>query len=243
MSAFPISRDYMTASLAARTVLLVDDHVVFRQSLAWLLRQRYTHWSFLEAGSLHNALKVLASGARIDLLLLDLTLKDSRGQITLERLRAAHPGVPLLVLSGDEREEQVAAARDRGAAGYVFKTADVQALQFAVECALRGVPSFPAGPAASVDEPEGAEGANGELLLECEPVTHWGEPVPGGFSGRQADVIRLLLDGKSNKLISRELAVSESTVKTHLQAIFRKLDVNSRTQAVVAAARLGFPAG
>jgi DNA-binding CsgD family transcriptional regulator len=59
------------------------------------------------------------------------------------------------------------------------------------------------------------------------------------FSGRQADVLRLLLQGKSNKLICRELALSESTVKTHLQAVFRKLDVNSRTQAVVAAARTG----
>ncbi len=230
MSVCPISRDYMTASLPARTVLLVDDHVVFRQSLALLLRQRHAHWSFLEAGSLHNALKILANSTRIDLLLLDLTLKDSRGQITLERLRAAHPGVPMLVLSGDESAEQVAAARDRGAAGYVFKTEDVQALQFAVECALRGVPSFPGGPAASADEP-------GDVDLSGS------EPVPGGFSGRQADVIRLLLDGKSNKLICRELALSESTVKTHLQAIFRKLDVNSRTQAVVAAARLGWRAG
>ena len=69
-------------------------------------------------------------------------------------------------------------------------------------------------------------------------------PVPAspqslGFSPRQADVLRMLIDGKANKLISRELEMSESTVKTHLAAIFRKLDANSRTQAVVAAARMG----
>lgn len=230
MMVFPISRAYMNASLAARTVLLVDDHVVFRQSLALLLRQRYARWSFLEAGSLHNALKLLASGAQVDLVLLDLTLKDSRGQITLERLRAACPGVPLLILSGDECGEQVDAARARGAAGYVFKTADVQALHFAVEGALRGQPCFPGGALVPADgrDPVGTPGR---------------QEVPDGFSGRQADVIRLLLNGKSNKLICRELALSESTVKTHLQAIFRKLDVNSRTQAMVAAARLGWRAG
>jgi DNA-binding NarL/FixJ family response regulator len=73
------------------------------------------------------------------------------------------------------------------------------------------------------------------------PESQWPEDL--GFSPRQIDVLRLLVEGKPNKLISRELDMSESTVKTHLAAIFRKLDANSRTQAVVAAARLGLRFG
>ncbi len=212
-----------------KTVLLVDDHVLFRQSLRSLLGQHQPQWEFIEAGSLHTALRYLQQRSRhsavpsapVDLVLLDLTLKDSRGMFTLERLRQAHPQQHVLVLTGEEDPELFQSAVAAGAVAALSKSADVSELLSAVGRVLseplldRSVAGFGGAPSASQDD---------------------------SFSGRQADVLRLLLQGKSNKLICRELALSESTVKTHLQAVFRKLDVNSRTQAVVAAARLGWSA-
>ncbi|MBK6717401.1 MAG: response regulator transcription factor [Burkholderiales bacterium] len=212
-----------------KTVLLVDDHVLFRQSLRSLLGQHQPQWEFIEAGSLHTALRYLQQRSRhsavpsapVDLVLLDLTLKDSRGMFTLERLLQAHPQLAVLVLTGEENPELFQSAVAAGAVVALSKSADVSELLSAVGRVLseplldRSVAGFGGAPSASQDD---------------------------SFSGRQADVLRLLLQGKSNKLICRELALSESTVKTHLQAVFRKLDVNSRTQAVVAAARLGWSA-
>lgn len=212
-----------------KTVLLVDDHVLFRQSLRSLLAQHQPQWEFLEAGSLHTALKCLqqrsrhsaVSSAPVDLVLLDLTLKDSRGLFTLERLRQTHPQQRVLVLTGEEETALFQSAAAAGAVAALSKSADVSELLNAVGRVL-------AEPL--VDR--SAAGFGGALSASHDD----------SFSGRQADVLRLLLQGKSNKLICRELSLSESTVKTHLQAVFRKLDVNSRTQAVVAASRLGWSA-
>jgi two-component system nitrate/nitrite response regulator NarL len=209
-----------------KTVLLVDDHVLFRQSLRAWLNQQLPQWDFIEAGSLHNALKALnqrspSMPGGVDLALLDLTLKDSRGLLTLERLRSAHPELRVLVLTGEEDPALLELAKDRGAMSVLNKSADSTELLAEVLRALAEPLPVRRGEGAAAGRPSGHDDE---------------------FSGRQADVLRLLLEGKSNKLICRELALSESTVKTHLQAVFRKLDVNSRTQAVVAAARMGWSA-
>lgn len=196
-----------------KTLLLVDDQVLFRESLALMLRQRLPQVRVLEAGSLHVALRRCAEEAAIDLVVLDLELRDSRGLMTLERLRAARPGLAVMVLSGTLDDSMAGETRQRGALGFLSKTSRADTLVEALQRALPG----------------------------REPAARPAEPVEA-LSGRQHEVLGLLVAGKSNKLICRELAVSEATVKTHLQAIFRKLDVNSRTQAVVAAVRLGLHA-
>lgn len=215
-----------------KTVLLVDDHVLFRQSLRSLLGQRQPQWDCIEAGSLHTALKCLQQRSRhsavpsapVDLVLLDLTLKDSRGLFTLQRLLQAHPQLAVLVLTGEEDADLFESLRSAGAVAVLSKLADVSELLAQVQAVLYPRPM------------------ELDALALCRSRTIREEGQEESFSGRQADVLRLLLQGKSNKLICRELALSESTVKTHLQAVFRKLDVNSRTQAVVAAARLGWSA-
>jgi len=193
-----------------KTLLLVDDQVLFRESLALMLRQRWPQVRVLEAGSLHVALRRCAEVAAIDLVVLDLELRDSRGLMTLERLRAARPGLAVVVVSGTLDESMAGEVRQRGALEFLSKSSRADALLETLQRALLGRESA---------------------------VRH--EERVDRLSERQHEVLGLLVAGKSNKLICRELDVSEATVKTHLQAIFRKLDVNSRTQAVVAAVRLG----
>lgn len=193
-----------------KTLLLVDDQVLFRESLALVLRQRLPDVQVLEAGSLHVALRRCEEVPGIDLVVLDLELRDSRGLMTLERLHAARPGLAVMVVSGTIDEAMDSEVRQRGALGFLPKSSRADTLVDALQCTLFGSDSV---------------------------VRH--EERVDALSGRQQEVLGLLVAGKSNKLICRELDVSEATVKTHLQAIFRKLDVNSRTQAVVAAVRLG----
>ena len=193
-----------------KTLLLVDDQVLFRESLALMLRQRLPEVQVLEAGSLHVALRRCAEAAAIDLVVLDLELRDSRGLMTLERLRAARPGLPVVVVSGTLDESMAGEVRQRGALGFLPKSSRADTLVDTLQ----------------------------RTLLGREPAARHEERIDP-LSERQQEVLGLLVAGKSNKLICRELDLSEATVKSHLQAIFRKLDVSSRTQAVVAAVRLG----
>lgn len=209
--------------------LLVDDHALFRDGLALLIAHRLSTPELpievLEAGDLVEAGEVLAQHPDLSLVLLDLGLSDNQGLDTLTQWISMAPGVPVVVLSADERPDVILAAVDAGAAGFIPKTVHAQTMQEALRCVLGGGVYLPAMALAA---PRAKGGATLAAL---------------GLSERQVDVLRLLIEGKSNKDICRRLELAESTVKTHLAAIFRKLDVNSRTQAVVAVAQAGIRFG
>jgi DNA-binding NarL/FixJ family response regulator len=198
-----------------RKVLLVEDHKLVRESMMLLLDMRLPHHAWREADSLSTALRCLTHEPDIDLLLLDLNLTDSRGLATLTRLREAVPDVPVVVVSANDSPDDVFAAIDGGAAGYMSKTVSADDFVAGVRRVLDG----------GVLVPESV--APRRAPSDSFPV----------LTDRQSDVLRLLIEGKSNKLIARALELSDATVKTHLLAIYRKLEVASRTQAVLAAAR------
>jgi DNA-binding NarL/FixJ family response regulator len=213
----------MDMRTTTKKALLVDDHALFRESVALLVEHRLPDLTLALAGDIAGALDALHADPGCSLVLLDLGLPDSSGMSGLQRLRDAAPAVAIVVLSADDRPETVLGAIDRGAAGFIPKSADSAAFTQALRDVIEGRVHLPpqALQRGTLSASENLDG--GEL----------------GLSPRQLDVLRLLVEGRSNKLIMRELELSESTVKTHLQAIFRRLEVNSRTQAVVAAARLG----
>lgn len=210
-------------------ILVIEDHAVVRESLLLLLDLRLPGLVLREAGTLAVGLRLLSGEPDINLLLLDLDLPDSRGMATLVRAREAAPRVPVVVLSAADSRDNVLSAIDHGAAGFVSKTVDAQALLRAVQRVVDGGVSVPND---ALDEPERAR--NSAIAMAASGVRGALD-----FSPRQQDVLRLLIEGLPNKLICRELDLSEATVKTHLQAVFRKLQVNTRTQAVLATARLG----
>jgi DNA-binding NarL/FixJ family response regulator len=202
-------------------VLLIDDHALFRDALVLLFAHHLPDFRLLEADSIAQAVDVTRRHDDIALALLDLGLPDSQGMASLVALRAALPELTTVVLSADARRETIVAAIDAGAAGFVPKTARGAVLADALRTVLEGGVYVPA-----------------EALTAEAPGTA-DEAVLDALSPRQVQVLQLLLQGKSNKLIGRALDLSESTVKTHLLAVFRRLEVNNRTQAVLAAARLG----
>jgi len=200
--------------------LLIDDHPLFREGFAMVMASKLPGFELLQAGSLADALRCIDREPALDLVLLDLALPDSSGMQGLLRLREAAPQHKLVVLSASESPDVVIAALDAGAAGFIPKTSNLDTLLAALRVVIDGGVYLP-----------------DSMLHNQRPPAATGETL--GLSPRQLDVLRLLLEGKPNKTICRELDLSESTVKTHLAAIFRKLDVSSRTQAVVSAARLG----
>jgi DNA-binding NarL/FixJ family response regulator len=208
--------------------LHVDDHALFRDGFSLLIDHAFPGFAMRQASSLAQALQILRDQPDIKLVLLDLELPDSRGVATLQRLREAMPGVIAVVLSADERRETILAAIDAGASGFIPKTVQAGAMREALQKVLRGGIYLPPSMLAMNGPPavRSADSAKASPLASMSP--------------RQADVLRLLLEGKPNKRISRELEMSESTVKTHLVSIFRKLSVATRTEAIVTAARLGW---
>ena len=213
--------------------LLVDTHALYREGLALLITRSFPELELLQAGDIGEALAQLERHPDLDLLLLDLELPDAEGTGGLLQIRARAPGVTVIVLPGDTPPETVLDAIEAGAAGFIPKTSSARVMQEALRQVLDGGVRLPPAllalrVAAGEVEPEAAPATAGDLT---------------GLTPRQCDVLRLLIEGKTNKLISRELELSESTVKTHLASIFRRLGATSRTQAVVAAARMGLQLG
>lgn len=202
-------------------LLHVDDHALLRDTLGLLLSQTWPGLQVLQAGSLAEACAVADAHHDLRLVLVDLGLPDAQGLQSLKRLQAHTPNARHVVLSASDGPALVLEAIDAGAAGFVSKTADLAQMKAALQRVLDGGIHLPPGlvlPATAPDTPTA---------------------VDRTLTARQRDVLGLLLDGLPNKTISRRLGLSTSTVKTHMEAIYRQLGVNSRSQAVVVAARLG----
>lgn len=215
-------------------VLLVDDHALLRDGIALVMEREFTGLQLVQAGTLAEARAAIAQHTDIQLVLLDLSLPDGHGIAELPWLREAAPAARLVALSADESIDTIMAAINAGAAGFIPKSVQSGAMLEALRIVLNGGIYLPSAALDRRSAPRPDTPIWVPQALSPEQI---------GFSPRQADVLRMLVDGKPNKVIGRELEMSESTVKTHLSAIFRKLDAGSRTQAVVAAARLGLRLG
>ena len=214
----------------AMKVLLVDDHALFREGLKFLLRSLDAALEVMEAGNCAKALE-LAAAAVFDLVLLDLKMPGIEGLDALAALRSAIPAVPLVVLSGVDDPAVVRAAIECGAMGFIPKSSTPEVMIQALRLVLAHGVYLPPTVLAS--------GGPGATSASAAPKSNGRQAVLSGLTPRQMDVLRCVIQGKSNKIIARELDVSEGTVKAHLSSVLRALDARNRTEAVYAAAKLG----
>ncbi|HEY5762395.1 MAG TPA: response regulator transcription factor [Rhodocyclaceae bacterium] len=208
-------------------ILVVEDHALVREGLTRILRQVSDEEVTLhEAGNVDEALAILDSQADVDLVTLDLALPGVDGLTWLAAQRKRFPTVPFVVVSAYDDEATVRRVMRAGASGFVSKS-------YSADDMLRALRKVLAG---EVVEPFSAP-----TVLLADP------PVPPavtarakdlGLSPRQAEVLSLMAKGRSNRDIAQLLGLTEGTVKIHVTAIFRALGVASRTQALVALARL-----
>ena len=203
-------------------LIVVDDHPLILEALVQYAAAAEPGWTLLTARTRDEALRVLAREPDCDAMLLDLALPGTRGLAFLAELRRERPRLPIVVLSATHDRATIDGALAAGARGYVAKRADAAEVIASVKAALRG-----ARPVSAASDPR------------ARPPSSWPTGLEIGFTQRQSDVLRLLVQGKPNKLICRDLALSEGTVKVHVSAILRALNVHTRAQAIVELARRG----
>ena len=208
-------------------ILVVDDHVLIREALRGVLRElKGEAVVILEASVSSEALRQLEQHPDVELVLLDLNLPDRDGLDVLRELGARWPTVPVVVLSAFHDREKVSKALELGAVGFIPKSARREVMCGAFNLIFAGGIYVPPEILAVRAPSEGA--------AACEPANLRASALSLGLTERQAEVLALMMQGKSNKAISRTLGLAESTVKIHVSAILRALDVSNRTEAVVA---------
>ncbi len=202
-------------------ILIVDDHPLILQALQQVLPQLDHRLEIFGARDRTETLTLLARHPDCALVLLDLTLPGARGFDLLAELRRQRPRLPIVVLSATHDAATVGTAIAAGARGFVAKTASPLELLDAINSVL-----------------DGGRHVTADLRSASRTISGVSVDVLG-LTQRQADVLLLLLQGKPNKLICRDLRLSEGTVKVHVSAILRALNVHSRSQAIVELARRG----
>ena len=203
-------------------ILVVDDHPLVLDALAQLLPQLDPSVEVRTAPHPDDAIVVLDNEPDVALVLLDLALPGARGLDFLGDLKLDYPGIPIVVLSATHDRATVTAALGAGAHGFIAKTADGALLLDSVRRVLEGG-ICPAPDTTTMPDGDGVSV----------------EPRALGLTVRQTDVLKLLVQGKPNKLICRDLQLSEGTVKVHVSAILKALRVRSRTEAIAVLARRG----
>jgi two-component system nitrate/nitrite response regulator NarL len=208
-------------------LLIVDDHPVLRDGLAALLAQAGPDTTVLQARDAREGLALVESRPDLDLVILDLAMPGMKGLQALAEFGRKRPDLPVIVLSSSEDPKDVRQALASGALGYVPKSASQQVLLSAVRLVLNGdlyIPPLILGePSSAVERRSDGAGHNSGRLLTT----------------RQVEILVLLSEGKPNKTIAATLTLSEKTVKAHISAIFKTLNVVNRTQAAVAGREAG----
>jgi len=213
--------------------LVLDDHELIREAMRGTLAQLESGAEILEAPDGAQAMRLVEQYADLDLILLDLNLPDRDGFSMLAELRRNHPAISVVVMSGQQDQDSVVKALNMGALGFIPKSAQRKVLLSALQLVMSGgvyIPTQALSPAQSQAPSAQPTTAPAPAVL---PLGGAAAPSDLGLTGRQVDVLTLIMQGKSNKAICRVLDLSEPTVKTHVSAILRALKVNSRVEIVV----------
>ncbi|TVP56388.1 MAG: DNA-binding response regulator [Halomonadaceae bacterium] len=209
------------------SLIIADDHPLFRAALQDVIRQAMPGADVVEAASFAQLQQCLVEHPQPALVLLDLHMPGAHGFSALLFLTAHYAQTPVLMVSANEQDNIIRRAADHGAAGFISKSASMEAIGAAVQRVARGDLSFPSG----VDLSRPAIGAE-----ESGVAAALGELTPQQFR-----VATMISQGLLNKQIAYELTVTEATVKAHVTEVFRKLGVHSRTQAALKLGSLDLP--
>lgn len=209
--------------MAATRILIVDDHPLFREALKQAVSGGITNAIVELAGSLDAATAILDKDDDYDLALLDLRMPGVQGLSGLIYLRAQYPNVPVVLITAADDHGLVQKALNLNASGFIPKTSSIDTIITAINTVLKGDIWVPEGAAQSSP----ADKETDDIARRIATLT-----------AQQIRVLMMLKEGLLNKQIAYELNVSEATIKAHVSAILQKLNVSSRTQAVIAAGRI-----
>ncbi|MFT2112087.1 response regulator transcription factor [Marinomonas sp. 2405UD68-3] len=203
-------------------IIIADDHPLFRQALLDTLKSQFLQTQWLEAQTIDALEQQLQENTECDLVLLDLHIPGAHGFNTLIHIRSHYPQIPVIVVSAFEDNDTIAKSMKYGAAGFVPKSTQVDTIFTAIEEILLG----------NVWLPESYRLSN---------ISHKFSDTASRIASltqQQHKILMMFAQGLLNKQIAYDLGVSEATIKAHATAIYKKLDVRNRTQAVIALSEL-----
>ncbi|WP_191602878.1 response regulator transcription factor [Marinomonas algicola] len=206
------------------TLLIADDHPLFRGALKSALEMEFPSVTVFESQDIDETVKLLGASVDLDLLLLDLHMPGSGDLYGLIRIRKAFPDIPVAIISGTDDVLTIAKALDAGALGFIPKTSQPKVIASAVNSILQGNVWLPVEVSEEISRLPRSDLTMIQRVAELTP--------------QQYKVLCYLHEGLLNKQIAYELDISEATIKAHITAIFKKLGINNRTQAVLIASEL-----
>jgi len=207
----------------SKTIVISDDHPLFRQALRTAITPLFSDARIIEVETLADTHAEI-SNQSVDLLLLDLRMSDSKGLVGLMIIKGSHPEVPVIIVSASEGAETIRSAIQAGASGYISKSASPEQIRESIQLVAQGEVAIPDVARSDVSDSERQELEAIENISLLTPT--------------QLKVLVKMTEGMLNKQIAYHMEISEATVKSHVTAIFKKLRVRTRTQAVVLAKQL-----
>jgi len=202
-------------------ILVVDDHALFRDGLCHVLQGLDEQVTILEASDHDSAIQHLSENPDLDLVLQDLNMPGKDGFMGLETFSKDYPTIPIVILSASDRRSDIQRALDAGAMGYILKESNSTVMLTALRLILEGEIYVPP-----------------VMAQQNSPEQNQNDSNAPALTPRQLQVLTMMVQGHSNKIIAAELDIAEATIKMHVTSIFRSLGVSNRTQAAMAAEKL-----
>ncbi len=210
-------------------ILLADKHALFRDGMRYMLRQLDAEINLLDAGNFASMMKDVESNPHMDLVLMDLTLPGCEGMKSVGFFQQRYPNIPLVIVSESEQHNDIEQVMKSGARGFICKTSSGSSTLAALRIILCGGIYLP---------PQLLQRAERNLdstaMDGCKP--NIGQRV---LTGRQMEVLHYLAEGLPDKVISKQMGLSSGTVKIHIAAIYRALNIHKRVEVLHVAQRLG----
>ena len=200
-------------------IIIADDHPMFRIALKQSITSDYENCDIIECESLDDLRKQVKENDEADLLILDLNMPGADGFSSLSYMQSNYPNIPVIIISAVEKAEIIRQAKTFGALGYISKSANIESIRAGIRSVLEGNLFFP-------------EEIDFTSSLNNEEIKHITQAV-SELTPQQYKVLQMIKQGLLNKQIAYDLHITEATVKAHVTAIMRKLNVNNRTQAVM----------
>lgn len=217
-------------------ILVADDHSLVRDGLRFALTELPTQVEVAEASNAAEVRQAIIDQPAINLVILDLHMPGANDLELLKSICNSYPDIPVIVLSASEDQRTMQRAIEHGAAGFIPKSGANSVLLSALQLVLSGGVYIPSEILTGTSQQDAGTQQDTESSSSGQASR---AAALEAFTGRQLDVLELMAAGHSNKVIARELGLSEHTVKIHLTAIFRTLGVHNRTEAAIACREMG----
>lgn len=209
-----------------RKILIIDDHPIFRHAMTTILRQRFEDTVIIEAGTIAAAHDLLKNDCEYDLVMLDLNMPDSNGLSGLLDLRNNYPTSPVVIISAETEKQSILQSISYGAVGFISKSSSIEEIASSIESIFEGNVCLPS----DILRNNNVCTQKSESKISPEKIR--------SLTRKELTVLKYLNQGLANKVIAYELHISETTVKSHVSSILRKLGASSRVQVVAGAGNI-----